>query len=694
MMMAPPVKSALATDQNLLQTAAEPPPLHNSFPPPPSLNALVRSQYDHMNRTAASPAHMQQLLFQKHAPKIDYERGGQSHIYRDLSIYPDPAPDNRRNRGGVTVPFPEKLHQMLEHVEKNGMTDIVCFFPHGRAFAIHKPVQFVSEIMPKFFKQSRFTSFQRQVNLYGFRRISQGPDSGGYYHELFLKGRPGLCINLKRTKVKGATKCKTEPDTEPNFYNMPPIKMNSEASSGIDNLHPNFAANSPVDGTAMSTGFGMSAPPVLTGYGKQSQDTSRGGDGIQTNKGGDIQASKIYENEATPSYMNHGHITGQFSSIDVMAKASDMLSSRSLFDPTTNPQSMNRKFDSSQLAATSTMFPQGGTLNHMNPFTNEFQSQVSMGDVSNRNNLSNFDHQTSNYLSHVNATPSGMFNSAPGFSNQINNPYMQMNQKLNLTQNLKKNDNMLGHQNDNSLGLSSSNTMAAVSLTGSSSGTLKNAHNSYTYGLTPSITSFPGGSATSIATQGADQASMSGLQTNFGISPAFSQQNISPSNVLLGQTNYSSGLGGTALMQSNDLYARNAIVNRDMTSMNAGSIITQPYGTNFLPSHTSIQTTQIPESSMTNTSMNLNLGSHGSNLIGGNVHSQQGMQHNIDMNTFPINSQTNVSEQTIPKNDSNNSAESAASLFQNPFESDVPPNENKDKESSSELPISGGVTKV
>ncbi|KAI2509439.1 hypothetical protein MHU86_4940 [Fragilaria crotonensis] len=83
--------------------------------------------------------------------------------------------------------------------------------------------------MPRFFRQSRLTSFQRQLNLYGFRRISQGPDNGGYYHELFLKGRMGLCVNMKRVKVKGQHKLKRDPDTEPNFYAMRPISGTSPA---------------------------------------------------------------------------------------------------------------------------------------------------------------------------------------------------------------------------------------------------------------------------------------------------------------------------------------------------------------------------------------------------------------------------------------------------------------------------------
>lgn len=136
------------------------------------------------------------------------------HVYTDASTMVDPAPDTRRNRGGVTEPFPEKLHRMLDAVEREGLSDVVSFFSHGRAFAIHKPRRFVTEVMHRFFRQTRLTSFQRQLNLYGFRRISTGPDNGGYYHELFLKGRPGLCVNMKRTKVKGTSKLKRDPDTE------------------------------------------------------------------------------------------------------------------------------------------------------------------------------------------------------------------------------------------------------------------------------------------------------------------------------------------------------------------------------------------------------------------------------------------------------------------------------------------------
>lgn len=75
------------------------------------------------------------------------------HNYRDHSADTEEtagctdAPKCRR--GGVTTPFPLRLHQVLDQVETDGYADIISWKPHGRCFVIHKPKQFVEEVMPK-----------------------------------------------------------------------------------------------------------------------------------------------------------------------------------------------------------------------------------------------------------------------------------------------------------------------------------------------------------------------------------------------------------------------------------------------------------------------------------------------------------------------------------------------------------------
>jgi HSF-type DNA-binding len=144
-------------------------------------------------------------------------------------------------RGGVATPFPWKLHEMLEDSAKEGNEWIVSWQSHGRSFLVHKPRLFVEKIMPTYFNQSKFASFQRQLNLYGFSRLTAGKDKGAYYHSCFVRGHRGLCRGMVRQKIKGTKVRRTlAPEEEPDFYKMtatpepasppmPPLKVLEEA---------------------------------------------------------------------------------------------------------------------------------------------------------------------------------------------------------------------------------------------------------------------------------------------------------------------------------------------------------------------------------------------------------------------------------------------------------------------------------
>lgn len=110
--------------------------------------------------------------------------------------------------------FPAKLHTILSSAEYNGY---ITWLPHGRAWRVLKPKQF-EEIIPKFFRSTKYASFMRQVNGWGFKRIiTPGPDFNAYWHELFLRGLPNLCDRMKRPQ-------KTDPELKnedpPDFYRV------------------------------------------------------------------------------------------------------------------------------------------------------------------------------------------------------------------------------------------------------------------------------------------------------------------------------------------------------------------------------------------------------------------------------------------------------------------------------------------
>lgn len=143
--------------------------------------------------------------------------------YDDLSVN-----TTLGKRGSRLKKFPMKLHALLELAHAEGFSDIISWKVHGRAFAVNNVEAFVVRIMPLYFQQSKIRSFFRQLNLYGFLRITEGRDRGAYYHELFLRGMPFLAARILRQKVKGTqVKGIPSPETEPNFYSMPFVMLTS-----------------------------------------------------------------------------------------------------------------------------------------------------------------------------------------------------------------------------------------------------------------------------------------------------------------------------------------------------------------------------------------------------------------------------------------------------------------------------------
>jgi hypothetical protein len=96
--------------------------------------------------------------------------------------------------------FPVKLHQMLESCENRSFSAIVSWLPRQDSFRVHRPDEFQNQILPQFFDQTKYKSFQKQLNVWGFNRITKGLERGGYRHSLFIKGRKSLCSQMKRRK--------------------------------------------------------------------------------------------------------------------------------------------------------------------------------------------------------------------------------------------------------------------------------------------------------------------------------------------------------------------------------------------------------------------------------------------------------------------------------------------------------------
>jgi hypothetical protein len=92
-----------------------------------------------------------------------------------------------------------QLHAVVSNPD---LSNIITWLPHGRAFTVLDPEALVKEILPTYFHQTKFLSFIRQLNLWGFRRLTRGVLGKAYYHELFLRGRPYMVLRVKVSDCK------------------------------------------------------------------------------------------------------------------------------------------------------------------------------------------------------------------------------------------------------------------------------------------------------------------------------------------------------------------------------------------------------------------------------------------------------------------------------------------------------------
>jgi HSF-type DNA-binding len=85
----------------------------------------------------------------------------------------------------------------------------------------------------RWFRHSKYSSFQRQLNIYGFKRIHQGIDKNAYYHEHFIKGDYHRTLHIERHAIKGvdAVGKLSSSKKDPNFYRTMQSAMSSEDRS-------------------------------------------------------------------------------------------------------------------------------------------------------------------------------------------------------------------------------------------------------------------------------------------------------------------------------------------------------------------------------------------------------------------------------------------------------------------------------
>lgn len=137
----------------------------------------------------------------------------------------DEEQENGQRRRGPSQDslFPTKLHQVLARPE---LSHIITWMPEGRSWNVVNKRAFEEEIIPVYFHQTKYASFTRQVNGWGFKRIMTDDRRGlVYYHEAFLRGKEHLAKFMRR-RCAGGTRNGDEINhimQRPDFSLFPPL---------------------------------------------------------------------------------------------------------------------------------------------------------------------------------------------------------------------------------------------------------------------------------------------------------------------------------------------------------------------------------------------------------------------------------------------------------------------------------------
>ncbi|KAI8645062.1 HSF-type DNA-binding-domain-containing protein [Parasitella parasitica] len=122
-----------------------------------------------------------------------------------MSLQPPLINNSSKNSNNTFV------HKLYNMVVDHQYQYLIAWNYTGSSFIVCNIMEFSKDVLPKHFKHNNFSSFVRQLNMYGFHKVNKSPRGHRtlaenqiweFSHPKFIKDRPDILDEIKRKSLE------------------------------------------------------------------------------------------------------------------------------------------------------------------------------------------------------------------------------------------------------------------------------------------------------------------------------------------------------------------------------------------------------------------------------------------------------------------------------------------------------------